>query len=218
MDSIVIYGDSDFAERIYLYIKLEKEINVLAFTNSRNFQTRDTIQGLSVIPFEQLKEVLSGENFKILIAVGYSNMNNLRSKIYEECVNAGFSIATYVSKTAILYSYNIGEGTIIMPNVYIGPRCSIGKCNIFASNSCVAHDNIIGDFNFISSNVAVGGGASVLNNCFLGISATIRDSIVVEEYSLLGQATNMLYSTERYGVYVGNPARKIKDNSLNVKI
>lgn len=218
MNDIVIYGDSDFAERIYLYIKLEKEINVLAFTNSRNFKTRDVICGLPVIPFEELDNILKGKNFKILIAVGYSSMNKLRSKIHAECVNAGFSIATYISKTAILYSNDIGEGTIIMPNVYIGPRCSIGTSNIFAANSCVAHDNTIGDFNFISSNVALGGGASVLNNCFLGLSSTIKDGVIIEEYSLLGQAANVLQSTDKYGVYAGNPAKKIRNNSLESKI
>lgn len=219
MENIVIYGETAFAERIYSYIKYEKSLNVLAFTNARTFKEKDNIQDIPVIAFENLNEKLGGIEFGILIAVGYVQMNNIRKKIYQECKDAGHRITTYISKTSILYSDNIGEGCIVMPNVYVGPNCNIGNCNIIASNTCLSHDNNIGDFNFISSNAIFGGHSTVCDNCFIGLGSVIRDGITINNYSLVGSATNLLSSTEPECVYVGNPSRKlIGKNSLNSKI
>lgn len=219
MKNVVIYGETAFAERIYSYIKFEKCMNVLAFTNARTFKKRDKIQGIPVIAFEDLDKELKNFDFSILIAIGYVQMNNIRKKIYQECKDAGHRIATYISKTSTIYSCNIGEGCIIMPNVYIGPNCNIGNCNIIASSTCLSHDNNIGDFNFISSNAIFGGHSTVCNNCFIGLGCVIRDGITINDYSLIGSATNLLSSTEPECIYVGNPSRKLTGkNSLSSKI
>lgn len=219
MKNIVIYGETDFAVRIYSYIKLENCMNVLAFTNAKAFKEKDTIQNIPVIAFEDLYEKLGNVEFSILIAIGYVQMNNIRKKIYKECKDAGHHIATFISKTSTLYSENIGEGCIIMPNVYIGPNCEIGKCNIIASCTCLSHDNNIGDFNFISSNAIFGGHSTVCNNNFIGLGCIIRDGIKLHNYSLIGSGTNLLSSTEPEGIYVGNPAYKlVGKSSLRTKI
>ncbi len=209
MENIIIYGETEFAERIFSYIKFENAANVLAFTNARSFKQKESIQGVPVIAFEDLSKEFIGVEFKILIAIGYSQMNNIRKKIYEECKNSGYNIATYISKTVIKYSSDIEEGCIIMPNVYIGPNCKIGRCNIFESSSCLSHDNKFGDFNFISTSVTFGGYSTVKNNCFIGLNCTIKDNITIEYYSLIGSASNLLKNTEKHCVYVGNPARKL---------
>lgn len=219
MENIVIYGETAFAERIYSYIKLENAANVLSFTNAKAFKEKDSIQGIPVTAFEELNEKFKGVSFSILIAIGYVQMNNIRQKIYKECKEAGHRIATYVSKTATLYSDDIGEGCIIMPNVYIGPSCTIGKGNIIASCTCLSHDNEVGNFNFISSNAVFGGHSIVCDNCFIGLGCVIRDGITINDYSLIGSATNLLTSTDPEGVYIGNPSRKLKENkSLNSRI
>lgn len=209
MRNVIIYGETEFAQRIFSYIKLENAANVLAFTNDRNFKEKDNLNGIPVIAFEDLDEKLKGIEFDILIAIGYACMNGTREKIYYECKNAGYRIATFVSKSAVIYSQDIDEGCIIMPNVYIGPNCKIGRCNILASSCCLSHDIKLGDFNFISSSVAFGGHSSVLNNCFIGLNCTIRDGITINDYSLIGAASNVRKDTEIGGVYAGNPAYKL---------
>ncbi|MBQ2852681.1 MAG: hypothetical protein IJE76_04740 [Bacteroidales bacterium] len=219
MENIVIYGETAFAERIYSYIKFENAANVLSFTNAKAFKEKESIQGIPVTAFEELNEKFKGVSFSILIAIGYVQMNNIRQKIYNECINAGHRIATYISKTATLYSNDIGEGCIIMPNVYIGPGCTIGKGNVIASCTCLSHDNKVGDFNFISSNAIFGGHSTVCDNSFIGLGCIIRDGITVSNYSLIGSATNLLSSTQLRGVYVGNPSHKLEGkDSLNTKI
>ena len=100
MENVVIYGETVFAERLYSYIKFENAMNVLSFTNARSFKEKETIQGVPVIAFEELNETFGDKDFGILIAIGYVQMNNIRKKIYNECKNAGYRIATYISKTS----------------------------------------------------------------------------------------------------------------------
>lgn len=213
MTQYVIFGDSTFAERIHKYISIEKVDEVLCFTNEERFITRHEINGLPVVSFECLSELYDIRSFELLICIGYAQMNQLREKIYHMCKNKGYKIGTWVSSSALIYGWGIEEGNIIMPGVLIGPSCSIGKCNIFASRVCISHDSVIGNFNFISSAVTTGGFASIGNNTFIGLNATIRDGIKIEDYTLVGASANIIMPTICKGVYVGNPAKQLENKS-----
>ncbi len=210
----VIYGDSLFAERIYSYIRQENIISVLGFTNDDKYLRRDEIQGKKVFPFSSFVRDMK-DDCDLILAYGYAKMNDTREKVYRECVDAGCRIGTYISSRAFLYSDQVGEGTIVLPGVLIGPGTVIGRCNYFAAASVVSHDSIIGDFNFFSSGVVMGGYANVGNHCFVGLNSTIKNSISLADYSLIGAASNILKSTEEYGVYVGNPARSLPQKSID---
>jgi acetyltransferase-like isoleucine patch superfamily enzyme len=83
----------------------------------------------------------------------------------------------------------------------------------------MTHDNHVGNFNFVSTDVTFGGNSIVYNNCFIGLNSTIKSSIEIHDYSLIGSASNVLESTIKKGVYVGNPARKLENkSSLETKI
>ena len=213
-----IYGDSAFAERIYSYIRIEGEHTVLGFTNDEHFITRSEIQGLPVIPFSEFVSDLKND-CELILAYGYTKMNNLREKVYNECIQEGCHMGVFISSRAHVYTDNIGEGTIILPNAVIGPGCQIGKGNHIASSVVLSHDNTIGDFNYLSANVVLGGYASVNNHCFLGLHSTVKDNIVLADYTLLGSGCNMLKtSIVPGGVYVGNPARLLEKNSTDITI
>lgn len=217
MKNYVIYGDTNFAEEILNVITIEGRDKVLAFTNDRAFMTRTKIEDYPVISFDELKQTLT-EPFEILIAYGYTKMNTLREKVYNECKAAGMKVGSYISTNAICYSDRIGEGSMVWPNVYIGPDVVIGICNIIKASCEVAHNNVVGDFNYIAGSVVMGGRASISNHCFIGLNSTIKSGIALADYTLLGMGCNMLKESEPYGVYVGNPAKILLKRSLEVSI
>ena len=213
----VIYGDSSFAERLCLYILHEKKHEVTAFTNDDNYISRTSILGIPVIPFSSFLTKLKND-CELLIAYGYTDMNNLREKVYKECINAGCRIGSYISENALIYSNHIEEGNIILPGVVIGPNSFIGKCNFFASSCVVSHDSKIGDFNFFSTNVVMGGYSNIGNHCFLGLHSSVKNGITLSDYTFLGQNCNMLKNSVLWGGYVGNPARLLEKKSIELKI
>ena len=190
----VIYGDTPFAEEIYNIISFEGRDCVVAFTNDRAFMTRKAIKGLQVIPFDELNDSLT-EPFEILLAYGYIKMNSLREKVYNECKSAGMNVGTYISTNALCYTDGIGEGTIVWPNVYIGPGTCIGHCNIIQASCTLAHDNTVGNFNYLAPGVVLGGRVSIANYCFLGLNCTVKSDVSLPDQTLLGCGCNMLKSS-----------------------
>ena len=151
-----------------------------------------------MIPLSKLR---ARTDVEILIAIGYTKMNELREKIYTMLKKDSFSICTWISSKAIVYSDTIGEGTIILPNVMVGPGCKIGKCNFFESSVSLSHDNMIGDFNFFSTNCVLGGFAEIKNHCFMGLNCTVKSDICINDYTLLGSGSNMLNNSKRGGIF-----------------
>lgn len=188
MRNLVILGDSPFAERLYYYISFEGLDKVIAFTQESAFITRHEIQGLPVLPFEGLPSYIEGE-FEIILGIGYTQMNSLRKKLYDQCMKMGYRVGSYISTKAISYTTDIGAGSFLAPGCVLGVGCKLGKGNYLESAVVFSHDNVIGDFNFISTNVVLGGFAKVGNFCFL-----IKDWVEIADGNLIGFSSNVLKS------------------------
>lgn len=195
MNYYVVYGDTAFAEEIAFIITKEGRDRVVAFTNDKQFKTRDSINGIPVYTTEVLQEAL-GRDFEVLIVYGYTKMNTLREKIYNECKAFGWMVGKYVSLYSTCFSEFIGEGSIIWPNCYIGPGVKMGCCNIIQASCTLAHDNEMGDFNYLAPGVVMGGRSKMMNHCFLGLNSTLKSSVCLSDFSLLGSGCNMLENNE----------------------
>lgn len=158
MRQFIIFGNTSFALRIASYIDTEGIDKVVAFTQESAYADKTEIGDRPILPFEDLGSFYELDSFYILIGIGYSQMNELREKIYHKCRNNHYHIGTYISKRALCYSDKISEGCIILPGALIGPNSRIGICNYFESNCVLSHDNTIGNFNFLSTNAILGGG------------------------------------------------------------
>ena len=219
MRNLIIFGDTPFAERLFKYISIEAKDKVIAFTQEKSFVSRKEIQGVPVVSFEELDEHFN-EDFEIIIGIGYTQMNQLKKKIYNMCKEKNYKVGTYISSNAIVYSTEFGEGCFIAPGVVIGPDCHMGVCNYIASSAVLSHDNALGDFNFISTNAVFGGNARIENNCFFGLHSTVKDGIAIASNNLFGSCANVIKSISYTGgVFVGNPARQLVgkvSNSTNI--
>ena len=191
MENFVIFGDSPFAERMFSYIKIEGIAKVKAFTQEKNYIHREYIDGIKVIPFDELEP---SEDFSVLLGIGYSKMNTLRESIYRLLKKRNFNIGKYISRNANIYIKpgKIGEGSFLCPNICIGPNCSIGVCNIFESGTNLAHDNDVGNYNYFSVGSIVAGNTKIENNCFLGSNCTVIDDVIVKNQTLLGSGANVV--------------------------
>lgn len=193
MRNLVFFGNTPFAERLYYYISFEGVDKVIAFTQEADFITNGRLHELPVLPFDELPSYLD-KNFEIILGIGYTNMNALRAKLYKKCIKKGYKVATYVSTSALTYTNNIGMGCFLAPGCIIGPGCKLGNGNYLGSSVVLSHDNVIGDFNFMSTNTVFGGYSKVGNCCFFGLHSTVKDNITISNYNLIGSAANVLKS------------------------
>jgi sugar O-acyltransferase (sialic acid O-acetyltransferase NeuD family) len=106
--------------------------------------------------------------------VGIANLK-YRAPITHRFIDAGAEFMTLIHPSAyISESAEIRRGSVIAPNVNLGPQTRVGQFNMINARCSIGHDTVLGDFNFLSPNVCFSGGTTIGDGNLFGInSATI---------------------------------------------
>ena len=213
---VVIFGTTMFSSQLCVILNREG-IEVVVFTVDKEYMESVFFCDLPVFPFEALEQFVDTVNIEIALTIGYNHMNDIRKLKYLECKRRGYKVLTFVSKNAHVYTEDIDEGCIIMPESYIGPYSKIGICCVIWPGVVLAHHNELDEFNWIASSCCLGGGASSGKNCFFGIGSTVRNDIKIADYTFIGAQTYIGKDTVPSGVYIGVPAKHLPDtNSFEI--
>ncbi len=188
-------------------------VEIGGFVVDSQFKNSDEFQSLPVFAFENIEELVDINAVQIVLALGYSNMNEHRKSKYNYCKSKGYKVFTYVSQQAQVFSDKIGEGSIILPGTYIGPYSEVGICTVIRPGTVLAHHVTIGDFNWIADGCTFGGGVKMGSHCFLGLGTTVRNEISIADYTFAGAQTYLGRDTELLMAYIGVPSKKIENVS-----
>ena len=112
-----------------------------------------------------------------------------------------------VEKNPILIGDNvfINQGCIICPLVTLGNSVSLGhKVNLITTT------HIIGDSNNRAAE-QIFKPIVIKNGCWIGANATILGGVTIGEGTIIGAGSVVTRNCEPNSLYVGSPARKIKD-------
>lgn len=220
MKNIIIIGTNRLSVVIKRIIEVEKCANVVAFSTYKKFMSETFLDGIPVIATEDMDAIVKKENCEILITVGYSEMNQIRERVFNDIRSRGWAITSFISKNAIVYSSEIGLGSIVMPGAYIGPFVEIGKACFIMMHTTLTHTVKINDWCFIAADSVLGGFTEVGHHSFVGMNSTMRNKTCVAPYTLVGAGSNITHSVDvEESVVVGNPAKRLENkNSLNTKI
>ncbi len=147
----------------------------------------------------------------VFITVGQIKSPDLRIKLFEKAKNAGGNFPVIISPEAYVSKHSeIQEGTIIMHGAVINADSKIGKNTIINNLALIEHDVIIGNHCHISTNSSVNGGTKLGNNCLAGSNSVLKQNISITSNTIIGAGAVVTKDIIDGGVYVGNPARKIK--------
>jgi UDP-N-acetylglucosamine acyltransferase len=94
----------------------------------------------------------------------------------------------------------------------------IGNKVIILRGSHVGHDSVIEDKVVIACNVILGGYSYVMEGCNLGLGTITHQFSKIGAYCMLGMGTVVTKTTKILpgGVYIGSPARRIKQNTVSI--
>jgi sugar O-acyltransferase (sialic acid O-acetyltransferase NeuD family) len=216
---IVIIGNTSNAKLAHYYFENDSEYDVVAFSVNEEFITDKVFCGLPVVDFGSIEESYPSLEFDVFVAVGYSNMNKIREKMYELAKEKGYNLPNYISsRCSFLSKELIGDNNLILEDNTIQPFVKIGSNNVFWSGNHIGHDAIVKNNCFLTSHVVVSGFTVLDNNCFLGVNSTIRDAITIGEFSLIGAGATIMKSTEPYSVYLANKPFKMDKKSTDLNI
>ncbi|MBK2054447.1 PglD-related sugar-binding protein [Francisella noatunensis] len=209
---VVIYGNGKIAKVVYQFVK--KKFEVVAFTVERKYKNSDAIEGVPLIEFEDIQNQCDPKEHKMLIAVGYVQMNNIRERKYQEAKKKGFSFINYIHPSVEIHeNIEMGENNIVLDHVTIQPYVKIGSSNFVWSNAVIAHGSVIDDTNWITSGVVVSGDAIIKSKCFLGVNATIGNNTVIESESFVGANTLVTKNTAPKDVFISREGEKFRLDS-----
>jgi sugar O-acyltransferase (sialic acid O-acetyltransferase NeuD family) len=211
MTNVVIFGINKFAELMAYYVKKTPNLNLICFTVDSEYINNNKLLGLPVFDFSLLNSSIK-DNFQILVAIGYRDMNSTREKIFKRIMDSGLSLISYIHPTStIADNVDIDDGTIILEQTVLQPFVKIGKGNIIWSNVNISHHSELGDFNYLSPGTSLSGNTVIKNNCFLGNNCTSKNNITIQSFTLIGASTYVSEDTHEYDVIVPSRSQKLSN-------
>lgn len=215
---LIIVGLSNNARLAKYFFEEDTAYKVAAFAVNKEYLVEEYCD-LPVVAVEEMATIYPPSEYDAFIAVGYTNMNDVRQKLYTDVKALGYTLPNYISsKCSFLTKEPIGDNNLILEDNTIQPFVKIGSNNVLWSGNHIGHDTVIGDHCFITSHVVVSGFCKIGNNSFLGVNATLRDDITIGEYSLLGAGVSIMHDTDAYSVYLPPKPFKMDKKSTDLKI
>ncbi len=214
MSKVIIFGVEDTAELAHYYLENDSEHEVVGFSLTGDYMKQDVFKGLPVTPFEELENVYSPPEFTFFAPMQARNMNKDRERIFNEGKSKGYEVISYISSRATVFpDAVIGSNCFILEDNTIQPFARIGNNVVLWSGNHIGHHGVIKDHVFFSSHVVLSGNCVVEPYCYFGVNSTIRDFLNIGEGSFIGMGANVTKDTKPFGVYYGNPAKKIRETS-----
>jgi sugar O-acyltransferase (sialic acid O-acetyltransferase NeuD family) len=203
MAKLIIFGAGDIARLAHYYFSRDSEHEVVAFTVDEKYRKSETFLDLPLVAFEEIVTTHPPGEHKMFVALSYARMNKLREEKYWQTKEKGYELVSYVSsRCSFLTDHPVGDNCFILEDNTIQPFVKIGNNVTLWSGNHIGHDAVIEDHCFLASHIVVSGYVRIGNNCFIGVNATLRNSITIAPETLIGAGAVIMKDTVAKGVYL----------------
>jgi sugar O-acyltransferase (sialic acid O-acetyltransferase NeuD family) len=202
VSDVVLFGLGDFARIARVYLAEDSAYEVVAFTANEQYIETDELDQLPVIPFERLTETHPPDRYSMLVAIGFSGVNQARRDVYDQCKEQGYELISYVNSAATYWGkLELGANCFVFEENVIQPNVRIGNDVILWSGNHIGHDSTIEDHVFIASHAVISGNVTIGESSFVGVNATFRDGVTVAPRCVIGAGALIMKDTVEGGVY-----------------
>lgn len=206
-EKIVIVGDGETAGLAYEYFTYDSPHEVVAFSVENKYLKQTALFQLPVVAFEELEELYDPASYKIFVAISYTQLNRIRTRLYRQARDRGYSFVSYISSKAFVWrNAVVGENCFILEHNIIQYGVKIGNNVTMWGANHVGHGSTIKDNCFITGHVVISGHCEIGESCFLGANSCVGDNLKVAADCVIGAGAVVLKETEPRKVYRGNPA------------
>ena len=211
---LVVAGNAITAQILQEYLSSDARYQIAAFTVDDEFVASGRVQGAPTVPLSRLAQSFPPGNCRVLMAIGYDDLNRVRESVFDRLKQMGYAIETYVHPQARVHSRQpLGEGAVVLPGAVVEPHATIGTNAMVWCNVTVAHHASVGDHCWIAAGTVISGQARVLRNSFVGVNATIVNDVTVGEYNIVGAAALISKDTKPHSVHLSRSAEPFRFSS-----
>jgi len=219
MARLVIFGAGDIARLAHFYFTNDSPHEVAGFVVDREFRKDDAYLGLPLVDAEDAVARFPPADYGMFVALSYAKMNAVRAEKYAAMKAAGYTLASYVStRCSYLSQTPPGDNCFILEDNTIQPFVTIGNNVTLWSGNHIGHDATIEDHCFITSHVVVSGYVRVGTRSFIGVNATLRNSITIAPQTLIGAGAVTMKDTKAKGVYLPERASLFPKTSDEIEL
>ncbi len=184
---LLIVGDSAFAELAYECFTHDSPYEVVGFAVESAYLTKQELFGLPVVALETVEQHFAPSQVEFYAALVYSQLNRLRTRLYQAMKVKGYQPASYISSHAFVWNnVKLGEHCFVFENNTLQPFAVIGNNVVLWSGNHIGHHSVIDDNCFVSSHVVVAGFCRVGRNTFIGVNAALANNVNVAEDNWIG--------------------------------
>jgi len=211
MTKIILAGNAVTANILYAYLRDDRRYHVVGLTVDDEFLSLGGIGGLPAVGLSEVPAAFSPEQYRIVMAAGYSDLNRVRESLFVRLKHAGYAIETYVHPDARVYTeHALGDGSVVLPGAVIEPHARVGANTVVWCNVTLAHHCSIAENCWIAAGTVVSGQAKVKRNSFIGVNATVVNNVVVGDYNIVGAGALISKDTKSYGVHLARSAEPFR--------
>jgi sugar O-acyltransferase (sialic acid O-acetyltransferase NeuD family) len=215
----VIFGAGDIARLAHHYFTHDSPHEVAAFVVDRAFRQGDAFQGLPLVDAEDVTDRFPPSDYDMFVAMSYAKMNAVRAEKYATMKAAGYRLVSYVSsRCSYLSQTPPGDNCFILEDNTVQPFVTIGNNVTLWSGNHIGHDVTIEDHCFITSHVVVSGWVRIGTRSFIGVNATVRNSITIAAETLIGAGAIIMKNTRPKQVYMPERAKLFPKSSDEIDL
>jgi sugar O-acyltransferase (sialic acid O-acetyltransferase NeuD family) len=205
---IIIIGAGGHAESVF-NVAISAGYEVLAFIDDKK-------AGKALFDKRVIQE---SQNFSLdqdtFLAIGVGD-NFSREQIVAKYIQK-FSLEKFPylihSSSNIGAEARIGYGTVIMPNVSVGPKSNVETFCILNTHSSIDHECKISDYASIAPGVHTGGNVSVGVRSAISIGASVKQGVSIGNDSVVGASSLVLHDVPERVVSFGIPSTTIRSRN-----
>lgn len=209
-EEIYVIGTGGFAKEVYFLLK---ETNLYEFKGFVDYKPKNShlVVGVESNPIIDEEEFLSkykGSN--IVIGVGRPHLLKKLSEKFEGFKTPNIIHPSFISDKK---NINMGVGNIITAGVIFTTNITIGSFNVFNLNMTIGHDSIIGNQNVFNPSTNISGNNKIGDGNLFGVGSISLENMEIGNNNVIGASALLTKNINDDGVYVGIPAKMMKNNN-----
>lgn len=211
---IILAGSAITSQIVLDYLRLDDRYEVVGATVDDEFSAQGGMDGLNVVGLSEALSTFPSDNHRIIIAMGYHDLNRSRENMFKKLKSMGYGIETYIHPDARIYSrYPLGEGALIFPGAIIESHAQVGSNTLVWAGAVLAHHSRVGSHCWVAANAVISGQAEVKNNTFIGVNATVVNEVAVGKNNIIGANALISRNTKDDSVYLARSAEPFRCSS-----